>query len=83
MPAYRALMEWLERQTQGGIRTKQQEADAMFRRLGITFAVYGAEEANERLIPFDVIPRVRSVEPMNFCQSAMKASFSGVSTLMK
>ena len=24
-PAYRALMEWLERQTQGGIRTKQQE----------------------------------------------------------
>jgi uncharacterized circularly permuted ATP-grasp superfamily protein len=42
------------------MRAKQQEADAMFRRLGITFAVYGGEEANERLIPFDLIPRIIS-----------------------
>jgi uncharacterized circularly permuted ATP-grasp superfamily protein len=59
-PAYRALLEWLGRQTAAGMRAKQQEADAMFRRLGITFAVYGGEEANERLIPFDLIPRIIS-----------------------
>ena len=34
------------------------EAEGIFRRLGITFAVYGSEEASERLIPFDIIPRV-------------------------
>ena len=37
---------------------KRAEADALFHRVGITFAVYGQEEGAERLIPFDIIPRV-------------------------
>lgn len=37
---------------------KQREAEVLFRRLGITFAVYGEAGGGERLIPFDVIPRV-------------------------
>ena len=36
------------------------EAETLFRRTGITFAVYGDEEAAERLIPFDIIPRIIS-----------------------
>ncbi len=36
------------------------EAEALFRRTGITFAVYGSQEAAERLIPFDIIPRIIS-----------------------
>ena len=34
------------------------EAEGIFRRLGITFAVYGSDEGTERLIPFDIIPRI-------------------------
>jgi hypothetical protein len=34
------------------------QAEMLFRRIGITFAVYGANESTERLIPFDIIPRV-------------------------
>ena len=30
----------------------------MFRRIGITFAVYGEADSPERLIPFDIIPRI-------------------------
>ena len=37
---------------------KQREAEVLFRRLGITFAVYGGDAGAERLIPFDVIPRI-------------------------
>jgi len=37
---------------------KRAEADALFHRVGITFAVYGQEEGAERLIPFDIVPRV-------------------------
>ncbi len=37
---------------------KQREAEVLFRRLGITFAVYGEEAGGERLIPFDIVPRV-------------------------
>jgi uncharacterized circularly permuted ATP-grasp superfamily protein len=57
---YEAVAEWLATQTRGSIKKKQEEADAIFRRLGITFAVYGEGGSNERLIPFDLIPRVLS-----------------------
>lgn len=40
------------------LKTKQIEADGFFRRLGITFLVYGEGGSSERLIPFDVIPRI-------------------------
>jgi uncharacterized circularly permuted ATP-grasp superfamily protein len=57
---YEAIAEWLAGQTRASIQTKREEADAIFRRLGITFAVYGEGGSNERLIPFDLIPRVLS-----------------------
>ncbi len=71
-PAYAALAAWLERQSQGGIRRKQQEADAIFRRLGITFAVYGSAESNERLIPFDLMPRVISAGEWRFLERGIE-----------
>ncbi|NWM64750.1 circularly permuted type 2 ATP-grasp protein, partial [Escherichia coli] len=37
---------------------KARDAENVFRKTGITFAVYGDEEAAERLIPFDIIPRI-------------------------
>ena len=59
-PAYRAFNDWLQQQPLDWLRQKQAEADTLFRRVGITFAVYGDESGAERLIPFDTIPRVIS-----------------------
>jgi uncharacterized circularly permuted ATP-grasp superfamily protein len=42
------------------VAARREQAEMMFRRIGITFAVYGDKEATERLIPFDIIPRVLS-----------------------
>ena len=39
---------------------RQREAETLFRRLGVTFAVYGETAGSERLIPFDVVPRLFS-----------------------
>jgi uncharacterized circularly permuted ATP-grasp superfamily protein len=55
---YAILKQWLDTQSPADLRAKIREAEAIFRRLGITFAVYGNEEAAERLIPFDIIPRI-------------------------
>lgn len=55
-PAYQKLADWLSQQSRGLMAKKQEEAEAIFRRLGITFAVYGDSASNERLIPFDLIP---------------------------
>src|SRR5438876_12099007 len=55
---YARVHEWPSPLTTTDVDRAQKEAEGIFRRLGITFAVYGSEEASERLIPFDIIPRV-------------------------
>jgi uncharacterized circularly permuted ATP-grasp superfamily protein len=55
---YREFESWLSRQSDDLMRLKRAEADLVFRRVGITFAVYGESAGTERLIPFDVIPRI-------------------------
>ena len=57
---YRKYLEWFRSEDPGRLRRKSADAEAFFRRVGITFNVYGAKDANERLIPFDIVPRVIS-----------------------
>jgi uncharacterized circularly permuted ATP-grasp superfamily protein len=55
---YREFDSWLKRQSAERIARKRAQADLAFRRVGITFAVYGDDAGTERLIPFDTIPRI-------------------------
>ena len=55
---YRRYADWREGRPAEYFAQKRNEADAMFRRAGITFAVYGEESGTERLIPFDLVPRI-------------------------
>ncbi|MBK1616240.1 hypothetical protein CKO44_22560 [Rubrivivax gelatinosus] len=59
---YRTYERWLRQQPPEAMQSARSEAEMIFRRVGITFAVYGAKDEDgagtERLIPFDVIPRV-------------------------
>ena len=61
-PHYAAYADWLTRQPDDTLRQKRAEADSLFHRVGITFAVYGEQDGNERLIPFDIVPRVLSAD---------------------
>jgi len=58
---YQDYARWLDRQSAELMRARRDQAEMIFRRVGITFAVYGDKdggEGTERLIPFDQIPRV-------------------------
>ncbi len=59
---YKVYDAWLAKQPGDMMRKRREEAEMIFRRVGITFAVYGAKDEDgsgtERLIPFDLIPRV-------------------------
>ena len=55
---YRAHAEWLAEKPQDFLPQKQREANALYTRMGITFAVYGDDSGTERSIPFDIIPRI-------------------------
>jgi uncharacterized circularly permuted ATP-grasp superfamily protein len=51
---------------------KRAEADLIFRRVGITFAVYGSDAGTERLIPFDIIPRIIPSSEWQQLQAGLK-----------
>ena len=57
-PDLAALGQWLEDTPDDELRRRQEAAENTFRQLGITFAVYGDTDTRERIIPFDIVPRV-------------------------
>jgi len=61
-PHYAEYRRWLDAQQAASMQARRDEAELVFRRVGITFAVYGTKDEDgagtERLIPFDVIPRI-------------------------
>ena len=58
--AYRRLTQWLATAPPALLESRRAQAEHMFRQIGITFAVYGDKDSTERLIPFDIIPRILS-----------------------
>src|SRR5947209_3722696 len=71
-PAYQELSRWLKDTPSDALEYRRQEAELLFRRIGITFAVYGDAEAQERLIPFDVIPRIISGKEWAILEKGLK-----------
>src|SRR6266705_3919799 len=55
---YQDFADWLQRTPAAKIAQKREEAERAFHRVGITFAVYGEDAGTERLIPFDIVPRI-------------------------
>lgn len=69
---YRAFSDWLQAQSAVSLADKRAEADLIFRRVGITFAVYGSEAGTERLIPFDIIPRIFPAAEWSLLEAGLK-----------
>ncbi|ACB96614.1 circularly permuted type 2 ATP-grasp protein [Beijerinckia indica] len=57
-PVYEKIAHWLATTPPSLLAARRTQAELLFRRIGITFAVYGDKDASERLIPFDIIPRL-------------------------
>ena len=57
---YAEVKRWIDETGTAGLHRRLEEAEAIFRRIGITFAVYGEGGDPERLIPFDLLPRIFS-----------------------
>lgn len=70
--AYQELSRWLSETPPDALEYRRHEAELLFRRIGITFAVYGDAAAQERLIPFDVIPRILSGKEWERLKAGLK-----------
>src|SRR5215813_3218969 len=71
-PTYSEFARWLTDVGSDALEYRRQEAELLFRRIGITFAVYGDAAAQERLIPFDVIPRIMSGREWALLEKGLK-----------
>ena len=57
-PHYRKLLERFEEMGDGELERKQALATDTFLNQGITFTVYSDNQGTERIMPFDLIPRI-------------------------
>jgi uncharacterized circularly permuted ATP-grasp superfamily protein len=82
-PAYVELSRWLKEVPPDVLDYRRREAELFFRRLGITFAVYGDPEAQERLIPFDIIPRILAQSEWQLLERGLEQRVKAINAYVK
>ena len=82
-PAYGELARWLAEVPPDVLDYRRREAELIFRRIGITFAVYGEADAQERLIPFDVIPRIMSGAEWRLLEKGLTQRVNALNAFIK
>jgi uncharacterized circularly permuted ATP-grasp superfamily protein len=79
---YAGYDRWLRAQPPDVLAAKRAEAEVIFRRVGITFAVYGDEEGTERLIPFDQVPRIIPAHEWQMMEAGLKQRVSALNRFL-
>src|SRR5438552_7530848 len=82
-PAYQELSRWLKETPPDALEYRRKEAELLFRRIGITFAVYGDAEAQERLIPFDVVPRILNASEWTLLERGLKQRVKALNMFLR
>jgi uncharacterized circularly permuted ATP-grasp superfamily protein len=79
---YEGIRRWLEETPASALATKMQEAELLFRRIGITFAVYKEGGDPERLIPFDIIPRILDAVEWAYLERGLKQRVRAINAFL-
>ena len=82
-PHYAAFADWLAAMPEDRIRQKRREAEMAFHRVGITFTVYGDEGGTERLIPFDIVPRVIPQDEWRLLEAGLKQRVRALNAFLR
>src|SRR6202045_2386933 len=82
-PAYGELARWLAEIPPDVLDFRRREAEVLFRRIGITFSVYGEAEAQARLIPFDVLPRILSAAEWDLLRGGLEQRIKAINLYIK
>ena len=82
-PAYNELSRWLSEVPPDVLDYRRREAELLFRRIGITFAVYGEADAQERLIPFDVLPRILSAAEWDLLRPGLEQRVKAINAYIR
>src|SRR5262250_1891876 len=81
-PHYQGFSDWLKRTPADKIAQKRDEAERAFHRVGITFAVYGEDAGTERLIPFDLVPRIIPADEWTMLERGLKQRVQALNSFL-
>ena len=81
--AYGELWRWLNEVPPDVLDYRRREAEVLFRRIGITFAVYGEADAQERLIPFDVLPRILAAAEWDILRAGLEQRIKAINLYIR
>src|SRR5260370_14448541 len=81
--AYAGLDQGLRDLSPDVLDRRRREAELLFRRIGITFAVYGEAESTERLIPFDVLPRIIAAAEWDKLRAGLEQRVKAINLYIK
>ena len=79
-PVFETIEQQLSTITEEELRSRAVAAEAALFDLGVTFTVYSEKNAFDRVLPFDMIPRVLSAKPNGACSRPGSSSGSRRST---
>lgn len=71
-PGAAILLDRIQQLPDGDLVRRQQAAEAAMMNLGITFAVYGDTQGSEKIIPFDIIPRIIEAQDWRRIEAGLK-----------
>jgi uncharacterized circularly permuted ATP-grasp superfamily protein len=80
---YTQVQAWLDATAHEHLQLKRREAEIIFRRTGITFAVYTEGGDPERLIPFDIIPRILEAEEWAFLVRGLEQRVKALNAFLR
>ncbi len=80
---YSELANWLGDVKADVLDYRRREAELLFRRIGITFAVYGEADSTERLIPFDVIPRILGAKEWDLLRRGLEQRVRAINEYLR
>src|ERR1700674_1879709 len=77
-PAYGELSRWLDDIPSDVLDYRRREPELLLRRLGIAFSGYGEADAQERLIPFDVLPRILAAAEWDLLRAGLEQRIKAI-----
>ncbi len=80
---YKKFQSWLDGQDLRKIARQSAQAEELFRRMGITFNVYGDKDGEERLIPFDTVPRILSAGEWRKLEKGVVQRVAAINAFLK
>lgn len=80
---YNHVQQWLHHTPTDLFNARRVQADLFFRRIGITFAVYGEQDSSERIIPFDIIPRMIAQTEWSFLEKGLRQRVKVLNLFLK